>query len=133
MKDPDNIENLVCVSVLEKKVEEFNGKMQAALQAGKRDQMKAWQAKWIAANTKKTVSGRATFWLTRACGQTIENACGSGQMSIEDYVAACKKQLVKDAAMLGYFKQAGSQTGVAIVQDRMTMTKAELQEMESNM
>ena len=42
VKDPDNIENLVCVSVLEKKVEEFNGKMQAALRAGKRDQMKAW-------------------------------------------------------------------------------------------
>ena len=42
VKDPDNVDNLSCMSYLEKKVEEFNNNMQAALKAGKRDLMKAW-------------------------------------------------------------------------------------------
>ena len=71
VKDPDNVDNLSCMSYLEKKVEEFKNNMDAALKAGKRDLMKAWQARWIAANQKKT---------------TIENACGNGQLSPEDYV-----------------------------------------------
>ena len=56
MKDPDNINNLRCMSYLEKKVPEFEQKMQAALQAGQRDLMKAWQAKWVAASTLQSVS-----------------------------------------------------------------------------
>jgi len=56
VKDPDNIDNLSCVSLLEKKVEEFEAQTQAALKAGNRDLMKACQAKWISASKKKTVS-----------------------------------------------------------------------------
>lgn len=63
MKDPDNVNNLVCMSYLEKKVEEFKANMDAALKGGNRDLMKAWQQRWIAANSKKT---------------TIENACAGG-------------------------------------------------------
>ena len=62
VKDPDNLNNLVCMGYLEKKVNDFHEKMQAALQAGKRDHMKAWQAKWIAANGKKTVSESLQSW-----------------------------------------------------------------------
>ena len=42
VKEPDNINNLCCMSYLEKKVEEFKANMDAALKAGKRDLMKAW-------------------------------------------------------------------------------------------
>ena len=56
VKDPDNVENLCCMSYLEKKVPEFQQKMQDALSAGKRDIMQAYKAKWIAANQKQGVS-----------------------------------------------------------------------------
>ena len=56
VKDPDNINNLSCMSYLEKKVEAFNANMNAAQKAGNRDLMKAWQQRWIQANGKKTVS-----------------------------------------------------------------------------
>ena len=42
VKDPDNINNLCCMSYLEKKTEEFKANMDIALKAGKRDLMKAW-------------------------------------------------------------------------------------------
>ena len=42
VKDPDNINNLSCMSYLEKKVEAFNANMNAAQKAGNRDLMKAW-------------------------------------------------------------------------------------------
>ena len=89
VKDPDNINNLCCMSYLEKKTEEFKANMDLALKSGKRDLMKAWQQRWIAANSKKT---------------SIENACGSGQLTPDDYIGACQRQLVKDQAMQAYFQ-----------------------------
>ena len=115
VKDPDNINNLCCMSYLEKKTEEFKANMDAALKAGKRDLMKAWQQRWIAANSKKT---------------SIENACGSGQLTPEDYIGACQRQLVKDQAMQAYFQQAGDQKKLAIVADRISVTRGELAEMQ---
>ena len=56
INDPDNIDNLVCMSVLVKKTEDFGAYTQEALKAGQRDRMKAWQAKWLAVGQKKNVS-----------------------------------------------------------------------------
>ena len=50
VKDPDNVNNLVCMSYLEKKVEEFKVNMEAALKAGNRDLMQAWKQRWLGAN-----------------------------------------------------------------------------------
>ena len=75
--------------------------------------MKAWQARWIAANSKKT---------------TIENACGNGQLSPEDYVNINQRQLTKDQALLAYFKQAGDTKKVTIVTERMSIIRQELAE-----
>ena len=64
--------------------------MNAALKAGKRDQMKAWQAKWMAANKQKQVSNddiNLTSFLTLSIlyYQAIEGAVASGQLSEEEY------------------------------------------------
>ena len=45
-------------------------------------------------------------------------------------MGACQRQMVKDQALLGYFKQAGDQKKVAIVSDRISMTRGELAEMQ---
>lgn len=38
------------MSYIEQRASQWEANMNAALKAGKRDQMKAWQAKWMAAN-----------------------------------------------------------------------------------
>ena len=56
VKDPDNAENWISVSYLEKRIPEFNAKREAALNASKRDEMKVYMQKWMDAQRKKNVS-----------------------------------------------------------------------------
>ena len=55
IKDPDNSDNWVCMSYLEKRIPEFNAKREKALQESKRDVMKMYQQKWMDAQRKKNV------------------------------------------------------------------------------
>ena len=56
MKDPDNLNNWISFSYLEKRIPEFNKKREDAMNASKRDLMKYWQNKWMEASRKKNVS-----------------------------------------------------------------------------
>jgi len=48
------------------------------------------------------------------------------QLSEADYKAMLEEQLVKDTALLAYFKQTGANPKVAIVTERMSDIREEL-------
>ena len=104
--------NNVCMSVLEKLIPVFNDKMQAALQSGDRTTMKHYQALWMESTKKKNA---------------IEQACGSGAMTPEEYVGIQKRQIEKDTKLLAYFKQTGAAQKAQIVSERIADARAELQ------
>ena len=92
--------NNVCMSYLEKKIPHFNDKMQAALQSGDRATMKYYQALWMESTKKKN---------------GIEQACGNGAMTPEQYVECQKRQIEKDTKLLAYFKQTNAAQKAQIV------------------
>jgi hypothetical protein len=59
----------------------------------------------------------------------IENACGTGEMTPEQYIAGIKKQIEKDTKLITYFKQIKDNAKFQIVQERIAIFKQELAEM----
>ena len=59
----------------------------------------------------------------------MENAVGSGSLSVDDYKEILNSQLIKDTALLAHFKQAGDTARVAIVTERISDIKTELQDL----
>lgn len=59
----------------------------------------------------------------------IESACGSGDMTPEQYVAGLNRQLEKDAKLLDYFIKTKDVNKAKIVQERQAIIKNELAEM----
>ena len=55
--------------------------------------------------------------------------CESGEMTPEQYVESLNKQVEKDTKLLVYFNQIKDINNLKIVQERMTIVKAELAEM----
>ena len=102
------------MSYLEKRIPEFQKKTQAALQAGKRDLMKLWKARWLAASTRKN---------------QLEAAVGSGQLTQEDYKGIIERQKAKDEALLAYLQSSGGDAArIAIVMERIQTIEEEIQQ-----
>lgn len=104
--------NNVCMSYLEKVIPVFKEKMETALNKGDRTTMKHFQALWMESTKKKNA---------------IEQACGNGAMTPEEYVAIQKRQIEKDTKLLAYFKQTNATAKATIVAERISDTKIELQ------
>ena len=100
--------NNVNMSYLEKMIPTYNEKMQQALKSGDRTTMKHYQTLWMEGTKKKN---------------SIEQACGSGAMTIEEYVKIQKAQVEKDTKLLAHFRKANDQEKAAIVNDRLQTTK----------
>jgi hypothetical protein len=84
IKNPLNINNFWCMSYLEKKIPDFFEEQKASMEKGERPDpvtKKLWQDCMKRKNT-------------------IEAACGSGEMTPEQYIELMKKQLDKDAKLL---------------------------------
>ena len=100
--------NNVNMSYLEKMIPVYNERMQQALKASDRTTMKHYQALWMEGTKKKN---------------TIEQACGAGSMTIEEYINIQKAQVEKDTKLLMYFRQTNDQKNAALVNDRLQTTK----------
>ena len=100
--------NNVNISYLEKMIPTYNERMQQALKGGDRTTMKYYQTLWMEGTKKKN---------------SIEQACGSGAMTIDEYIGIQKAQVEKDTKLLAYFKQTGDQKKAALVNDRLQTTQ----------
>ena len=110
IQDPDNVDNLVCVSYLEERIKVLNSRMMKLVEEGKK----------VPDVAKNKVNLMVTnLSLLKA---DIEN----GKLSIEQYKESLERQLEKDKALLEYFVKHNEDTKAETVRGRIECINREL-------
>lgn len=109
--DPDQIDKMISISVLQNKI--------AQLEA---------QAKKIEGRMPKPLKDKLLKFRVRK--SSIEQACGDGQISPEDYLKKVKETLEHDKKLFMYFKQTNEMDKAKIMMIRVKLITKELTEYE---
>ena len=110
LQDPDNINNLTCMSYIEKRLQDYNGLIKKCMEEGK-----------IA---PAQIKNKSKELMKQKC--IITNQANSGQLKPEEYENYLKLQIKKDQNMLQYFVKNNDAKKAAIVKERIKIIQEEL-------
>lgn len=114
LDDPDILENLVSMKVMELKIQKLDA------------QIKQIEGRTPAELRRKYLNLKVRY-------NSFKENIVDGKLSIKDYILVLEKQILKDKKLLAYFKQIKDSKKVSLIYERLNLMVKELKEASEHM